>query len=338
MGTLKVAEVLQDTLGASVEQLRQIGSLPVGAVYTFDQAAEQDQADQALPAVIKTRQRVVLSLRFGAIRCREVLRQADRTGQPCPSGLSRFVPRGMRYAYDVIAHVGVEYYLHGNTLASIQEDLRRRTPGLVVPTSSLYDICSYFLYLFGQLHWRRAGQLGEALRRDGKSVWLLDCTQEEDSPAFFGVLETHFGILLGCWKMATENQTDSSMRLRQLVQRFGKPVRLLHDLGAAMMGCCAEVLPDVPDGVCHFHLARDIGADLFRRPHKALNDRLLAVKLQFRLRGQRQDQVDYLRKAVSRGEGPLLLQRLLAGEPVNVSLTANLGRGGVVGGAFRGCG
>jgi hypothetical protein len=95
-GTLKVAEILQDVRNAGVEQLRQLGSLPAEAVYTFDRPAEECQAGQALPPMIKTRRRVVVSLRFGAIRCREVLRQADRAGRPSPSGLDRFVATGMR--------------------------------------------------------------------------------------------------------------------------------------------------------------------------------------------------------------------------------------------------
>jgi hypothetical protein len=295
-------------------------------VYTFDWLAELAEAGQVLPAVIKTRQRRVVSLRFGVIGCREVLRQADRPGRTHPSGLERLVAPGMRYAYDVVAAVGVAYYLHGNTLASIQEELRLRSPAVIIPASSLYDICAYFLYLFGQLHRQRAPRLAALLGRDGKSVWLLDCTQEADSPAFFGVLETRYGVLLGCWKMATENQADIAPCLRQVVQCFGKPGRLLHDLGAAMRGVCGEVLPGVPDGVCHFHLARDVGEDLFRRPHKALSDRLHALKLQMRLRGQRQDQVDYLRKQLLQGEGGLLLQRLLAGEPSSPCWSATLGR------------
>lgn len=326
MGTLQVAEILQDALNAASERLRQSATLPPQAVYTFDQPAEQCPEDATLPPVVKTRRRTVVSLRFGVVRCREVCRRAEGQTQPLPSGLGSFAPVGMRCAYDLIAHVGVEYYLHGNTLGRIQEELRQRSPAVPVPLSSLYDICDYFLYLFGQLHLRRAGQLRETLTRDGKSVWLLDCTQEADSPAFFGVLETHYGVLLGCWKMATENQPDVSRCLRQAVQSFGKPGRLLHDLGAVMLGSCAEVLPDVPDGICHFHLARDIGVDLFRRPHQALADRLQTLSLQAQLRGQRQDQVDYLRKQVLRGEVVLLLQRLLAGELAGACWSAALGR------------
>src|SRR5262249_45997775 len=130
--------------------------------------AEQCPDGQTLPPVVKTRRRTVLSLRFGSVRCREVLRRAEGAARPAPSGLGSFAPAGMRCAYDLIAHVGGEYYLHGNTLGHIREDLRGRTPAVPVPLSSLYDICTYFLHLFGQLHLRRAGQIGQTLARDGK--------------------------------------------------------------------------------------------------------------------------------------------------------------------------
>ncbi len=323
---MKVAEVLQDVLTAAQEHLHQLGALPSDATYTFDGLAEQAQAGQALPAVIKTRRRRVISLRFGAMDCREVLRQADQPGRTAPSGLEGLVAKGMRYAYDVIAHVGVAYYLRGQTLEQIQQELRQRTPPVVVPPSSLYDLCGYFLHLFGQLHRRRAGPLRASWEQHGQSVWLLDCTQERDSPAFFGILETRHGILLGCWKVPTENQTDLAPCLREAVGCFGKPGRLLHDLGGAMAALCAEVLADVPAGVCHFHFARDVGEELFRRPHQELSERLLALRLQVRLREQRKDQTDCLRRQVARGEAALLLGRLLAGEPVQARPTAALGR------------
>jgi hypothetical protein len=305
--------------------LQRLGTLPPAAVYTFDGLAARSQAGQPLPPIIKTRCRHVVSLRFGSIRCREVLRQGDRPGGTTPSGLETLVAKGLRYAYDVVAHVGVEYYLRGNTLQEIQDALRQRTPPVVVPMSSLYDICGYFLHLFGQLHRRRADRLRELLERDGKSVWLLDCTQERDSPAFFGILETHFGILLGCWKVPTENQVDVAPCLREAVQDFGKPGRLLRDLGATMAAVRDEVLSDVPDGVCHFHFARDVGTDLFSGPQKELGERLLALKLQVRLREQRKDQTDYLRRREAAGEALLLLGRLLAGEKVKACWKDGLG-------------
>jgi hypothetical protein len=323
---LQVAEVLQEVLRSSTEHWRQLGTLPVNAVYTFDHLAEQAQAGQALPAIIKTRQRHVVSLRFGGLCCREVLRQADQAHGTSPSGLECLAGKGLRYAYDVIAHVGIAYYLHGHTLKDIHQELRQRTPPLLVPHSSLYDICGYFLYLFGKLHQQRAEQLRALWEQEGKSTWLLDCTQERDSPAFFGILETHYGILLGCWKVPTENHLDIAPCLREAVRCFGKPGRLLHDLSATMSAVREEVLADVPDGVCHFHFARDVGEGLFAQPHQALSARLLALKLQARLREQRKDQTDYLRKQLASGEATLLLRRLLAGEKAEARWTATLGR------------
>jgi hypothetical protein len=323
---LKVAEVLQDVLDAGASELHRLGKLPAEAVYTFDRLAEEAQSGQTLPAVIKTRRRRVVSLRFGAIRCREVLRQGTQAGRTSPSGLEGLVAKGLRCAYDVMAHVGVEYYLHGNALKDIQQGLRERTPPANVPLSSLYDLCGYFIHLFGQLHRQRASQLRALWEREGKSVWLLDCTQERDSPAFFGIVETYYGILLGCWKVATENQPDIAPCLREAVQSFGKPGRLLHDLSATMSAVRDEVLADVPDGVCHFHFARDVGEDLFRKPQQELSERLKTLKLQVRLREQRKDQTDYLRRQLARGEAHLVMQRLLAGEKVATCWTADLGR------------
>jgi hypothetical protein len=261
-------------------------------VYTFDRLAEETPAGQTLPAILRTRQRKVVTLRFGIICCREVLRQAEQSRRARPSGLEKLVGKGLRYAYDVIAFVGIAYYLHGHSLHEIQQELCQRTPSVKIPLSSLYDLCGYFLHLFGQLHRSRAEQLRALCARDGKSVWLLDCTQERASPAFFGILETHHGILLGCWKVPSENQIALVPCLREAVQHFGKPGRLLHDLSSTMSTVRDTVLPDVPDSVCHFHFARDVGEELFRQAHKELSDRLHALKLQVRLREQRKDQTD----------------------------------------------
>lgn len=310
---------------AGEDRLRQLGTLPVNAQYTFDRLAEEAEAGQSLPTILRTRQRHVVSLRFGSICCREVLRQAGQSRRASPSGLEKLVGKGLRYAYDVIAFVGTAYYLQGHTLCDIQQELHQRTPSVKIPLSSLYDLCGYFLHLFGRLHRSRAEQLRALCAQDGKSVWLWDCTQERDSPAFFGILETHYGILLGCWKVASENQIALAPCLREAVQDFGKPGRLLHDLSATMITLRDLVLPDVPDGVCHFHFARDVGEELFRQPHKALSERLQALKLQVRLREQRKDQTDFLRRGVARGEATLLLKQLLAGEKVPLCATARLG-------------
>jgi hypothetical protein len=313
-------------LGAAQDRLQQLGTLPQNAVYTFDRLAQETQSGQDLAPVVKTRLRRVVSLRFGSMSCREVLRQAEGSGSIAASGLERLAPAGQRYAYDLIAHVGLSYYLHGVRLCAIQQELRQRTPAVVIPMSSLFALCAHFLYLLGHLHRRAADRLRCLCEGDGHSVWLLDCTQERDSPAFFGILETHCGILLACWKVPSENETDLAPCLREAVEQFGKPGRLMHDLSSTMSALRDAVLPDVPDGVCHFHFARDVGTDLYREPHRQLSERLRQLKLQVRLREQRKDQTEYLRQQSARGEASLRLRRLLLGEAASVGWTATLGR------------
>ncbi|MCU0982466.1 MAG: hypothetical protein MUF25_25185, partial [Pirellulaceae bacterium] len=57
---------------------------------------------------------------------------------------------------------------------------------------------------------------------------------------------------------------------------------VLHDLSPAMSGACEQALPGVSHFVCHQHLARDVGEDLYEAPQAALCQRLRTLKLQYR--------------------------------------------------------
>ena len=89
-----MAELLQGLLRAGQDHVHRLGTLPANAVYTFDRLAEEAQADQVLPPVLKTRRRKVVSLRFGAICCREVIRQGEHGGGRPHRGGSVWSPKG----------------------------------------------------------------------------------------------------------------------------------------------------------------------------------------------------------------------------------------------------
>jgi hypothetical protein len=153
--------------------------------------------------------------------------------------------------------------------------------------------------------------LAEWFRRRGGSTWLIDATLEPDTPMYFGIYEAGDRLLLDAYRIPTENATAISPYLRQAAARFGKPRRTLHDLSEAMALACAEALEDVPHTVCHFHLVRDIGEDLYATPQARLRDRLRQLKLQPRLKEQRSTWTDWLREHL---EDPPLLAAVLAGE------------------------
>src|SRR6202040_1618559 len=97
-------------------------------------------------------------------------------------------------------------------------------------------------------------------------------------------------------KLRSENVDEIASCLNPAAERYGQPARVLHDLSPAMSCACDQALSDVPHFVCHYHLCRDVGEDLYDRPQSALNQRLRSLKLLARLKEQRDTQTEWLRR------------------------------------------
>jgi hypothetical protein len=262
--------------------------------------------------VQKTTRRQVVTLelhRFGAI---EVHRTGTAVGSLGCSSLARLVPKGGAYGYDLIAHVGCETFLYGRKLESVAGEFPQ------IPFSSLYDVQQKFLFYLGHLHRESAAVWAARFQERGGGTWLIDATIEPDTPMYFGIYEAQDNVLLDAFRIPSENTDAIAPCLRQTASRFGDPQRVLHDLSDAMGAACEQEFGDVLHTVCHFHLLRDIGEDLFGKPHARLRDRLRQLKLQSRLKEQRKSQTDWLREHI---EHPTVLADVLAGKRAEVSET-----------------
>jgi hypothetical protein len=257
---------------------------------------------------------VTLALdRFEAV---EVYRSEACVGSPCSSPLARLVPKGGAYGYDLIAYVGCETFLRGRKLESVACELPP------IPFSSLYDMQHKFLFYFGHLHRQSAPVLAERFQRRGGGTWLIDATIEPDTPMYFGVYEAQDNVLLDAYRIPSENADAITPCLKQTATRFGEPRRVLHDLSNAMAAACELAFDKVLHTVCHFHLLRDIGEDLYATPQAGLRDRLGQLKLQSRLKEQRKTQTQWLREHV---EHTTVLADVLAGKRGDLS-AATAGR------------
>jgi hypothetical protein len=330
-----VADLVRDLLHQHVGQLQQSGQLPQGVCYTFDLTdATVDQGlpnhDQAIQSTVqKTVRRTVTTLAHGTFQARETIRQGPPekgSSTRRSEELARLVPAGCRYGYDLIAHVGLESFLHGRRLSDMQRQFAAGQPSIEVPLSTLDELRRKFLFYLGQVHRQATVRLAESLREQGPVAWLIDGTIEPGTPVFFGIYEARLRMLLGAWKMPTENSTSITPALREAAGQFGVPDSILHDLSRTMSAACEEALAGVPHGVCHFHFARDVGDDLYQKPQTALTKRLRALKLQVRLREQRKTQTAWLRTHCQRGEASRLLDGLLRGEPPQCAWNETLGR------------
>jgi hypothetical protein len=230
--------------------------------------------------------------------------------------LAHFVPKGGTYGYDLMAHVGCETFLQGRQLQSVAQEFPR------IPFSSLYDAQHKFLFYFGHFHRQSACVLTDWFRQHGGSTWLIDATLEAGTPLYFGVYEAQDNLLLDAYRISSENVDALTPCLTQTADRFGKPRRTLHDLSEAMAAACERALEGVPHRVCQFHFLRDIGEDLYAVPQARLRDRVRQLKLQMRLKEQRNALTDWLREHL---EHPRLLAEVLLGKRAEMS-AATAGR------------
>jgi hypothetical protein len=129
---LNLAALLYELQQQAAEALHQAATLPAEVSFHFD-AAQEDPGTGGWSApgvacggVQKTVRRTVVSLRQGQFRACETVRHAVGHGGPA-SGRSRplaaVVAPGSRYAFDLIAPIGVETYLRGRGLQEVHAEL-----------------------------------------------------------------------------------------------------------------------------------------------------------------------------------------------------------------------
>ena len=74
--------------------------------------------------------------------------------------------------------------------------------------------------------------------------------------------------------------------LENIKKSFGTPLALVHDMGKGILAAVANVFPDVPDFICHFHFLRDIGKDFLGAEYDIIRRRLsrqgIGAKLRYR--------------------------------------------------------
>jgi hypothetical protein len=306
------------------KQLETVSQLPPQAEYTFDSPAEFKGKPLS---VQKTVHRTVVSLNFSRFKAREIIRMGKNKALTFHSPkLANIVPSGARYAYDLIAFVGRKTYLEGHRLKTIHDEIINHHGLPHIPFSSLYDLQRKFLFYLGEVHRQVAPQLKNYLRERGNITWLIDGTIEPGTPVFFGVKDACEGIFLDSWKIPTENEEDISNCLIEAAKHYCQPDEILHDLSERMFNACESAFPEIRHRVCHYHLARDIGEDLYKVAQEMLSKRLRAMKLQLNLKDQRSRQTQWLRSALKEKEMPLILKDLLKGNETNNGCTQGLGR------------
>jgi len=248
------------------------------------------------PTVVrKSTQRNVVTLEHGAFLAYETVRVCRARCQ-FPSGalvtarsesLSRRVPPGAVYGYDVEVFVGLARFVDHRQREEIRADLSKKH-GITLSSGEVSILALRFLEHLAELHANRQSALRDVLAGDGGYPLHFDATGEDGRGTLFVAYAGWREWVLGAWKLPTERADQITPHLREVAEGFGPPCALMRDLGRAARTAAknfvSKLKVKIPVLGCHLHFLRDIGKDLLKEGHDKLRGLFRGAKVRPGLR------------------------------------------------------
>ena len=219
-------------------------------------------------------QRTIRSVEAGTLELHyETGRSAQ--GRVRPAELDAVVPKGMIFAYDVIAEVLWLRYVELKQRQRIRADLALR--GVSISAGSVTNLSHLALGCLEQLHERAAGDLAESYRQHA-FILHLDGTHEGGQWCHFVIREGMTGDVLLAQKIRSEHTEDIAGMLGRVKKLFGPPDVAVSDMSSSICKAVAKVLPETPHRLCHFHFLKAVGKTILGPDHDALGHSVRHVR------------------------------------------------------------
>ncbi len=177
------------------------------------------------------------------------------------SPLAQIVAPGARIAYDVIASVGIQRFMQYRQFEEIAIELSRQHR-IEVPPRTVSHLGQKFVAYFTVVHQESTPLLRKELRDRGGYILHIDGTCEEGSRVLLVCMDSISGQVLESQKIGSENAKEVRGVLKDVRRDWGRPLAIVHDLRQSLITAAGEVFKGVPQFVCHYHFAADIGKDI----------------------------------------------------------------------------
>jgi len=190
--------------------------------------------------------------------------------------LRSILPLKTKYGYDIEIEVGYLQYADNKQMEEIKSILED-TYGITVSQSQIHELGIRFLRHMVVNHYLSAPLLNKLFKSG--CVYHIDATCEAGRGMELAVKEGWTGIVLGVWKIPTENEEIIKKHLRSVVEMFGEPIAFVSDMGNGMMAAISSVIHEMQlesrQLVCHTHFLKAVGKSI-------LNDTFQTLKSQLR--------------------------------------------------------
>ena len=202
------------------------------------------------------------------------------------------------FGLDVIAWVGTLRYAQHRSLPEIYQHLRHR--GVTVAPRTVTHLLERYDELL-TLSLTDTARLQRITQAQGRVLLALDGLQPDVGHEVLWVLRDCLsGEVLLARSLLSATQPDLAVLLRTVRQNLLVPiVGIVSDGQLSIRGAVAEVFPDVPHQLCHFHYLREAAKPMYdadRHAKKALKKRVRGVRpIERRLEGRNGPEAEVVR-------------------------------------------
>lgn len=202
------------------------------------------------------------------------------------------------FGLDVIAWVGTLRYAQHRRLPELHQPLRSR--GVAVAPRTVMHLLERYAALL-TLSLTDPPRLQRITQAQGRVLLAWDGLQPDVGHEVLWVLRDCLsGEVLLARRLLSATQPDLAVRLRTVRQILPVPlVGLVSEGPLSIRGAVAEVFPEVPHQLCHFHDLREAAKPMYdadRHAKKALKKRVRGVRpIARRLAGRRAPEAEVVR-------------------------------------------
>jgi len=265
---------------------------------------------ETLRTLRHTEPRKVISIRYGAFEAVERQGFCPRHPDAPPfrsRELRRIVAPGAKYAYDVLAAVGLARFLECRQAEEIERELSRH-PGIEIHVSTINCLARKFVAYFQLVHGQSVGLLRGQMQTRGGYILHVDGTCEEGSQVVLVCIDSLSGQILESRKISSENMEEVRKVLEDVRRDWGVPLAIVHDLRNTLIRVAGEVFQGVQQFVCHYHFAADVGKDILSSHVDRLRRLFRRTKVRPKLRQMVRDLKDF---AISQENGKHVVASIL---------------------------
>jgi len=214
---------------------------------------------------------------FVCPRCKDVVtgRRIIHHSEP----LRTILPLNTKYGYDVEIEAGYLQYADNRQMEEIKS-IFENAYGVCLPQSQIHELGIRFLMHMVANHYQSSPLLGKLF--ESGCVYHVDATCEAGRGMEMTIKEGWTGIVLGAWKIPTENEEIIKQHLRSTVEQFGEPAAFVSDLGNGMMAAISGIIREMclksRQLVCHMHFLKAVGSSILEASYKALKAQFKKLK------------------------------------------------------------